>query len=135
VEVLLDGDEIARRMKCTRRHLELLNAESDDAPPSVKIGRLRRYPESLFNEWIQKKIQEMKEAATQLESPQPAVLEADPQVAAHIEHDALLTARQRRPPKVSQAVNTAQSTTTASLPASPAARRNARNQNRARGDY
>jgi excisionase family DNA binding protein len=56
VEVLLDGDEIARRMDCTRRHLERLNAEGE-GPPSVKLGRLRRYPESLFDEWIKKLIE------------------------------------------------------------------------------
>lgn len=51
-EILLDADEVARRIGCTRRHVERLNADGD-GPPSVKVGRrLRRYPETLFNEWI-----------------------------------------------------------------------------------
>lgn len=54
--VLLDGDEIAKRMDCTRRHLERLNEEGK-GPPSIKLGRLRRYPETLFNEWIKELVE------------------------------------------------------------------------------
>ena len=95
MEVLLDGDEIARRMGCTRRHVERLN-DGGDGPPSIKLGRLRRYPESLFNEWVKQKIEEMKASAVQLESPQPAILEADPEAPAHIDPDGPLTARRLR---------------------------------------
>lgn len=51
-EILLDADEVARRIGCTRRHVERLNSHGE-GPPSVRVGRrLRRYPERLFEEWI-----------------------------------------------------------------------------------
>jgi excisionase family DNA binding protein len=56
-EILLDADEVARRIGCTRRHVERLNADGE-GPPSVKVGRrLRRYPETLFNDWIKKLVE------------------------------------------------------------------------------
>lgn len=55
MEVFLDSNETARRLRCTRRHLERLIANGE-GPPTVKIGRLRRYPESLLDEWIRQQI-------------------------------------------------------------------------------
>jgi excisionase family DNA binding protein len=56
VEILLDRKETARRMSCTTRHLERLIAEGK-GPPSIKVGRLRRWPESQFDKWIQTMIE------------------------------------------------------------------------------
>lgn len=63
MEVLLDPNETARRLRCTRRDLERLVAEGD-GPPSVRLGRLRRFPESLLDEWIKGKIVAMKSGAS-----------------------------------------------------------------------
>lgn len=62
MEVLLDGNETSRRLRCTRRHLERMVAEGE-GPPSVKLGRLRRYPESLLDQWIRKKIEAVEASA------------------------------------------------------------------------
>jgi excisionase family DNA binding protein len=59
VEILLDANEAARRLRCTRRHLERLVADGD-GPPSVKLGRLRRFPESLLDTWIRERIKAAK---------------------------------------------------------------------------
>jgi excisionase family DNA binding protein len=63
VEVLLDANETARRLRCTRRHLERLVADGK-GPPSVRLGRLRRFPESLLDQWIKEKIEVMKVAVS-----------------------------------------------------------------------
>jgi len=51
--------QIARRLRCIRRHLESLMANGEGRP-SVKLGRLRRFPESQLDQWIQKKIAALK---------------------------------------------------------------------------
>jgi excisionase family DNA binding protein len=53
MEILLDANETARRLRCTRRHLERLLADGE-GPPSLKLGRLRRFPESLLDAWIRR---------------------------------------------------------------------------------
>jgi excisionase family DNA binding protein len=62
VEILLDRKETARRMGCTTRHLERL-VSSGEGPPSIKLGRLRRWPESLFDAWVKNRIEAAKAAA------------------------------------------------------------------------
>ena len=59
VESLLDPNETARRLRCTRRHLERLVADGE-GPPSVKLGRLRRFPEPLLDKWILNRIEAAK---------------------------------------------------------------------------
>jgi predicted DNA-binding transcriptional regulator AlpA len=49
---LLNPDETAERCGFTRRFLEMM----DDPPPSFKLGRLRRFPESALNRWIARKL-------------------------------------------------------------------------------
>jgi excisionase family DNA binding protein len=51
VENLLDPNETARRLRCTRRHLERLIADGE-GPPSIKLGRLRRFSETRLDAWI-----------------------------------------------------------------------------------
>ena len=54
---LLDPNETATRLGFTRRHLERLIAKGEDAaPPSVMIGRLRRFPESGVDAWIKRQM-------------------------------------------------------------------------------
>jgi excisionase family DNA binding protein len=52
---LLNPYETAAKLGCTRRHLENL-MKRGDAPPSVRLGRLRRFPERAVDEWICSKI-------------------------------------------------------------------------------
>jgi excisionase family DNA binding protein len=52
---LLRPDETANRLGCTRRTLEKRIALGD-APPSIRLGRLRRFPESALNDWIAGKL-------------------------------------------------------------------------------
>jgi excisionase family DNA binding protein len=63
VEILLDPNETARRLRCTRRHLERLVAQGE-GPPSVRLGRLRRFPESLLDAWIKEKVEALKAAVS-----------------------------------------------------------------------
>jgi excisionase family DNA binding protein len=56
MERLLDGNETAQRLGCTRRHLERLLAQGD-APPSVRLGRLRRFSESALDTWIAQRVE------------------------------------------------------------------------------
>ena len=55
MEHLLDPNETARRLRCTRRHLERLVADGE-GPPSIKLGRLRRFPETRLDAWIGEQI-------------------------------------------------------------------------------
>jgi excisionase family DNA binding protein len=48
---LLNPNETAHRLGFTRRHLEHM-ITAGTAPPSVKLGRLRRFPESKLSQWI-----------------------------------------------------------------------------------
>ena len=63
MEILLDPNETARRLRCTRRHLERLVAQGE-GPPSVRLGRLRRFPESLLDAWIKEKVEALKAAVS-----------------------------------------------------------------------
>ncbi len=56
MERLLDGNETAKRLGCTRRHLERMLLQGD-APPSVRLGRLRRFPESALDTWIAQRLE------------------------------------------------------------------------------
>ena len=52
----------SRRLHRTRRHLERMVAKAE-GPPSVRLGRLRRYPESLLERWITEKVEALQEIA------------------------------------------------------------------------
>ena len=55
IERLLDPDEVAKLGGFTRRYLEML-VKDGTAPPSFKIGKLRRFPESGYRRWIAEKL-------------------------------------------------------------------------------
>jgi len=54
-ERLLSGDEIADRAGITRRYLEMM-VKDGRGPPSFKLGRLRRFPETGYARWIADKL-------------------------------------------------------------------------------
>jgi len=50
-DVLLDPAEVAKRLGCSRRQVEVM-VKAGEAPPNFTIGRLRRFPESGVSQWI-----------------------------------------------------------------------------------
>jgi excisionase family DNA binding protein len=58
---LLSTKELAKRLGCTDRHVQRLESNGE-GPPSIKLGRLRRYPEDLADEWVKKKIEGVRRA-------------------------------------------------------------------------
>jgi len=66
---MLDTKEIARRCNCSTRTVQrrarAAAAAGEPWPPSIKIGRLRRYPAGKFNAWLRDMIER--------ESGQPTV--------------------------------------------------------------
>jgi excisionase family DNA binding protein len=54
---LLIPTEVAQRLRCTRRYLEIMTSERV-GPPSIKLGRLRRFPASALDQWIAEKLTE-----------------------------------------------------------------------------
>lgn len=54
---LLDISEVAKRLGCTPRHVSNL-MRAGDAPPSIQLGRLRRFPEAAVDAWIADKLAE-----------------------------------------------------------------------------
>jgi excisionase family DNA binding protein len=60
--ILMTKSEVAERLQCTPRTVDNLLANGQ-APPSVKIGRLRRFPVEGFDEWLRAKTIEQQQAA------------------------------------------------------------------------
>ncbi len=52
---LLEKKEVAKRLNCTPRTIDNLVARNE-GPPSVKIGRLRRFPEDGLEAWLRAKM-------------------------------------------------------------------------------
>jgi predicted DNA-binding transcriptional regulator AlpA len=53
--ILLDPVIVAKRLHTSPRNL-LYMEKRREAPPSIKIGKLRRYPEDRLDAWIEAKI-------------------------------------------------------------------------------
>lgn len=55
-ERLLDANQVAERLGCTRRHLENMRRHDPaGAPPSLRLGKLLRFPESRLDAWIEER--------------------------------------------------------------------------------
>lgn len=52
---LLSPEITAKRIATSVRNLQNLERKGE-APPSIRIGKLRRYPEDRLDEWIESKI-------------------------------------------------------------------------------
>ena len=48
---LMTKSEVARTLRCTVRTVENMMT-AGVAPPSVKLGRMRRFPVCAFEEWL-----------------------------------------------------------------------------------
>lgn len=52
---LLDPVQVAERLGTTLRNLQYMETRGE-APPSIKIGKLRRYPDDGIDAWIDAKL-------------------------------------------------------------------------------
>ena len=53
--ILLDSKVTAKRICTSERNLQYMEKRGE-APPSIKIGKLRRYPEDRLDAWIEAKV-------------------------------------------------------------------------------
>lgn len=61
LETLLSAQEMADLLKVSLRKFEQM-VKAGDAPPHIRLGRLRRWPVEAVNEWLEERLRESAEA-------------------------------------------------------------------------
>jgi hypothetical protein len=54
IESLWSLDDIARRLKCSRRLVERLKSAGKLPPPDLRVGRMPRWKEETIRAWIER---------------------------------------------------------------------------------